>query len=142
MAAPCPTCGKDFDPLRAPAARVVGGKIVAYCSAGCADQLPRAAAAVALPVPVSAAAAAKPTRAVTAPSPAPAVAVDADELTAVAVARPPRRRRLVLGLTAGIVVGGMAVAIVQAVSPSSPARVEAGQPAIDAGVVDATPARD
>ena len=33
----CPTCGKPVDALRAPAAKVRDGKIVAYCSKECAD---------------------------------------------------------------------------------------------------------
>src|SRR5690349_14371284 len=35
--AKCPTCDKEVDPIRAPSARVIGGKIVAFCSAACAD---------------------------------------------------------------------------------------------------------
>src|SRR5690242_2140796 len=35
--AKCPTCDKEVDPLRAPSARVIGGKIVAFCSAACAN---------------------------------------------------------------------------------------------------------
>lgn len=129
MAVACPTCGKDVDPLRAPAARVIAGKIVAYCSAACADQLPRAAAAISLSPTRSA-----PRRAAT---PAPTVEAEIE----VEVAAPPRRRRLVLLLTAGIVIGGMAVAIIQATSPSTPKAVEAGSPpasSIDAGP-DAAP---
>ncbi|HUJ57063.1 MAG TPA: HEAT repeat domain-containing protein [Kofleriaceae bacterium] len=33
---PCPTCGKPVDALRAPAAKVKAGKVVAYCSKECA----------------------------------------------------------------------------------------------------------
>jgi hypothetical protein len=141
MAAPCPTCGKDVDPLRAPAARVIGGKIVAYCSVACADQLPKAAAAVMLSPPRRATAAPSiPARAVSAPL---AAVEPADEPSGgVEIAAPPRRRRLVLGITAGIVVGGMAVAIVQAVSPTTPQRVEASHPPADAGVPDAGAPRD
>jgi len=134
MAVSCPTCGKDVDPLRAPAARVMAGKILAYCSAACADQLPKAATAVSLPSPSPA-----PRRAPSRAAPAPAVAVEREpEPEGVELAHPPRRRRLVLWITAGIVVGGMAVAIVQATSPSTPNRVEAGHPAHDA-VHDAGP---
>jgi HEAT repeat protein len=32
----CPSCGQALDPLRAPVARIVGGKVLAYCSAECA----------------------------------------------------------------------------------------------------------
>lgn len=34
---PCPVCGKPVDALRAPAARVQAGKVVAYCSKECAQ---------------------------------------------------------------------------------------------------------
>lgn len=130
MAAPCPACGTEVDPLRAPAVRVLGGKITAYCSNECAAGLPKVAHVVALPAPT----AAPKLRRTTAPS-----VVDATEPPALVLARP-RRRRLVLWLTAGIIAGGMAVAIVQAVSPSTPTPVEARTPppAPDAGP-DASP---
>ncbi len=126
MAVPCPTCGKDVDPLRAPAVRVIAGKITAYCSAECADQLPKAAQAISLSPAKKRAASVGP------------AAVDVVEAP-VPVARS-RRPRLVIWLIAGIVVGGMAVAIIQATSPSSPTPVEA-KPAVagsgDAGPTDA-----
>src|ERR1044071_7970873 len=34
----CPTCGKPVDPLRARAVAVIDGKIVGFCSAGCAAE--------------------------------------------------------------------------------------------------------
>lgn len=36
MTSTCPACNKAVDPLRSRFVRVVGGKVVAYCSAGCA----------------------------------------------------------------------------------------------------------
>lgn len=129
MAAPCPACGTEVDPLRAPAVRVIGGKITAYCSTECASGLPKVAHVVALPAPT-----APKLRRTTAPA-----AVETDAAPEIVIARP-KRRRLVLWLTAGIIAGGMAVAIVQAVSPSTPTPVEARPPpsAPDAGP-DAAP---
>ena len=40
--ASCPKCERDVDPLRAPAVRVIEGKVVAFCSAACAGTAPRA----------------------------------------------------------------------------------------------------
>ena len=34
----CPTCGKPVDPLRARAVAVIDGKVVGFCSAGCAAE--------------------------------------------------------------------------------------------------------
>ena len=34
----CLICGKDVDVRRAPAARVIGGAVVSFCSAACANQ--------------------------------------------------------------------------------------------------------
>jgi HEAT repeat protein len=31
----CPSCGRAIDPLRAPSVKIVGGKVVAYCSSDC-----------------------------------------------------------------------------------------------------------
>jgi hypothetical protein len=47
---PCPMCQKPVDPLRARAVGVRNGKVVAYCSAGCAaeDEVAGAAASVGL----------------------------------------------------------------------------------------------
>lgn len=45
--ATCPTCGKAIDPLRAPVVRIVGGKILGYCSTECSDRRPAAQAAAA-----------------------------------------------------------------------------------------------
>ncbi|MGE5185717.1 MAG: HEAT repeat domain-containing protein [Acidobacteriota bacterium] len=52
----CPTCGKPVDPLRAPAAKIKGGKVVAYCSkecAGAADTAPVARPAEPAPAPAA-----------------------------------------------------------------------------------------
>ncbi|MBP6841298.1 MAG: hypothetical protein KA190_28625 [Kofleriaceae bacterium] len=34
----CPVCARAVDPLRAPAVRVEGGRVIAYCSSACADK--------------------------------------------------------------------------------------------------------
>ncbi|MBI4508200.1 MAG: HEAT repeat domain-containing protein [Deltaproteobacteria bacterium] len=38
----CPTCGRPIDPLRAPVARISGGRIVTYCTPACARGKPAA----------------------------------------------------------------------------------------------------
>jgi HEAT repeat protein len=153
--ASCPTCNKDVDPLRAPSARVIGGRVVAFCSAACAAE---GAAAGATAAKARAGAADPPAGGSAASSLAQIKqtgrVVRQDEPSEVGRARPlkitspidnddvveehvvPRRARtepptpppgrrrgrrgLVLMFAGAIVIGGMAIAIVQAVSPSSP----------------------
>jgi HEAT repeat protein len=43
--ATCPSCGGAVDPLGAPVARIVGGRVVTFCSAACADGRPAPVAA-------------------------------------------------------------------------------------------------
>lgn len=150
MSTSCPTCGKAIDPLRAPVARIAAGRVVSYCSAECADQLPRAAAPISLPAPatgpVSTTAVAIRTAA-SAASPGAPAAVDYDHdpdgpRTVHDLRR--RRNRRVLWLSVGIVVGGMAFAVIQAVSPSSPGPVSAerdhgGGQDVREAIDDATP---
>src|SRR6185436_20367018 len=38
MTSTCPACNKSVDPLRSRFVRVLGGKVVAYCSAECAKE--------------------------------------------------------------------------------------------------------
>jgi HEAT repeat protein len=52
---PCPTCGKPVDPLRAPAAKVRDGKIVAYCSKECAEAAETKPVVAPAPAPAAAA---------------------------------------------------------------------------------------
>jgi pentapeptide repeat protein len=59
----CPTCGQGIDPVRAPVAKISGGRVVTYCSADCANgiapaPLPPAPVSIALAAPVSVALAA------------------------------------------------------------------------------------
>lgn len=132
-AATCPTCGKALDVLRAPVARVKGGKVVTFCSAACAAGSP-----VPVPVPGEPPRRAKSftgggsARTEPAPEPVvvrkpPAVIVDdeaAEESQHVPDLKRSRNRRI-LWLTAATVAGGMAIVVIQAVSPSSPAKVSA-----------------
>jgi HEAT repeat protein len=155
----CPSCGTAIDALRAPVVRVVAGKVVAFCSRACADQPPRAAEAIG-PGPIPEA----PT-----PSPAPVAPAPVASLPRAAAPKPPtpapvevddepppdepqtapelrrRRNRRAAWLIAGIVAGGMAVAVIQTVSPSSPTRVAAEREPrapVDAPRAVATPAAD
>jgi HEAT repeat protein len=186
----CPTCNKEVDPLRAPSARVIGGRVVAFCSAACANAAAEAGASAAkariadatekpersekraakpasmldeleasrsrsvkTTNPIDAGDVveehAVPRRARTEPPRPPprsgsgthvATSVDAGDDDAVPDVRPRRRRGLVLMFAAIIVVGGMAIAIVQTVSPSTPER--AGATPDSPSVTDAAPAAD
>jgi HEAT repeat protein len=196
--ASCPTCNKDVDPLRARATRVIGGRIVAFCSPECAageakkpePEAKKPAAEAKKPAAEAkkpAAEAKKPAAEAKKPEPAkPATAAATAATAATSVdtplsadrprsqrltnpvepgdvveehdavvprrARteppvpPPRRRRrrgLVLMFAGAIVVGGMAIAIVQAVSPSSPetAGAASNRPPSGSGATPETPAR-
>lgn len=186
--AKCPTCDKEVDPLRAPSARVIGGRVVSFCSAACANAGSEAGAMAAKARVAEARAEANPeSRPVAKPAsmldeleqartPAPARAPksttpivaddvveerpatskrartepprpppatartgsgtraatggdaatdDDDDGGAVADLRPRRRRGLVLMFAAVIIIGGMAIAIVQTISPGSPERAGA-----------------
>ncbi len=50
----CPTCGKPVDPLRAPAAKIKAGRVVAYCSKECASAADTAPVAKPAPEPAPA----------------------------------------------------------------------------------------
>jgi HEAT repeat protein len=163
----CPTCGLALDPLRAPVARVVAGRIETFCSRDCAAGMvpvraARPGADPARPGPARPAAerplrpgaerparpaaerparpgAAPPAPAFTPPAGpaappgpvevvvAPAGALDDEDEPRREIDRRRRRNRRVAWLTAGIVAGGMAVVVIQAVSPSTPARVAAAR---------------
>jgi HEAT repeat protein len=137
----CPTCGNPLDPLRAPVAKVIGGKIVTFCSPGCA-----AGQSQKMAVPAAAAAAAEaPRRAKsftgggsTAPEKKlpPALIVDdepdEDESPRVPDLRRGRNRRI-LWMTAALLAGGAAIVVIQAVSPSSPGPVSAERDGDGAG---------
>jgi HEAT repeat protein len=132
----CPTCGAVIDPLRAPVARIVEGRVRTYCSRSCAD----GAAAVAK-VTAAAADASEAIQRRSGPIAMPGAAAapsvvdehdqEHDEHPRSATEHRRRRNRRVMWLSAGIVTGGMAVAVIQTVSPSSPHQVAAedGAPA-------------
>jgi HEAT repeats len=105
----CPNCQKTVDPLRAPAAKIVGGKVLTFCSPECARGLERTPR----PEPMVAPEAAKP--ATSAPTPLP-VAQLVEE-------RPRPRKRVWLAAVGIMLAAGVGGAIVQMVSPgrSSPA---------------------
>ena len=139
----CPTCGNPLDPRRAPVAKVIGGKVVTFCSAACA-----AGASGPVPVPVSVPASSDPPRrarsftgggsAVQEP-PArlqPALIVDEEPERAPDLRR--RRNRRILWMTAALLAGGAALVVIEAVSPSSPGPVSAGGD----GASNGTAARD
>jgi HEAT repeat protein len=115
----CPTCNSPINAARASVARVRGARVVTYCSAACADAPDKAG-----------------------PSPAPEPVASMDERgpeTVVADAEPeperayvrprPRgnRKRKIIALSAAIMAGGMAIAIINAVSPSTPSDVSAAE---------------
>ncbi len=116
---PCPTCASPIDPARTPVARVRGTKIVTFCSVRCADASAVEAAAIASEL---------------AREPENKPEVVALEKIAQPPPReftPPRprgnRRRKIIALSAIIMVGGMAITIINAVSPSSSSDVRAAE---------------
>jgi hypothetical protein len=118
MAVTCPTCQRTIDPVRAPVVRVVNARVVGYCSMACADGAPVIAAPLRS---APTATASVPSRPATAPIPE-AVAF-AETSSSTSTRR--RRRRQVVALCATTIAGGMAIAIVEAVSPATPTRVDA-----------------
>jgi hypothetical protein len=162
----CPTCGSAIDPLRAPVARIVGGRILTYCSPACAEGATTVAKVTAAAADASAQslkarpvekkpdpkseprteakadarADAKVEPRVPTPTPRrivePEPEVEDHPRSATDIRR--RRNRRVMWLSAGIITGGMAVAIIQTVSPSSPGRVDAERDS-GAHVADAAP---
>jgi len=103
----CPTCAEPIDPMRAPAVRIRGGRVVSYCSVACADN------------PSSVV-----RRAETAAN-EPGTGTEAGAGTGTERTSHGSRRRQVLALCAAMICGGMAVAVLQAVSPGTPTRVDA-----------------
>lgn len=147
----CPTCGSAIDPLRAPVARVAGGRIVTYCSKACADGKPASAPAPApsassredaargVPVPVAETSAAQSARREI------VIEVDDDEPRHTPDRRR-RRNRRVLWLVGAILAGGAALVVIQQVAPTSPSPVaaekDASRRAAPAPAVDAAPVFD
>jgi HEAT repeat protein len=115
----CPTCNSSINAARASVARVRGARILTYCSAACADAPDKVA-----PVPE---------RLAQADERGPETAAADAEHEPVAerdYARPrPRgnRKRKIIALSAAIMVGGMAITIINAVSPSTPSDVSAAE---------------
>lgn len=143
----CPTCDRDIDPAHAPVAKIVGAKILTFCSAACA-----AGEAAPEPEPPAddqqepdsiddgweldePAPALGPAPALT---PAPAPALDETSI------RRRRPRGLIIGVSAVIVLGGAAIAIIDGVSPSRSRDVNAGetQALAQADAEAVTPAAD
>ncbi|MBZ0239022.1 MAG: hypothetical protein K8M05_42320, partial [Deltaproteobacteria bacterium] len=147
--ATCPRCAKVFDPMRSRFVRVMDGKVVAFCSETCKAAevvaLPAAAAKPVAPKPPSsspsppttttttktttatATATASPSASASASPSAtsrPVTAAGGDDVEEVPRLRP-QRWKAALAALAVIVVGGMAIALVQQISPSSPTQVNA-----------------
>jgi HEAT repeat protein len=119
----CPACNAPIDPARAPVARVRDGRVVTFCSRACAD----APAGVTRPQTAGAADSGR-----VSDNDAPgAGAEDASEDRYDVAARRPRggRKRRVVMLSAIILVGGMVITVINAVSPSTPVDVRAQEAA-------------
>ena len=134
----CPTCQKTVDPIRAPAAKIIGGRVMTFCSPECARG---GAAVVPVPVPVPVPVVESAPTAVPAPvvieASAPAVAAEplaatppptptavVRSLTDDATAPEPRSRKRVWAAALGMLIAaGIGGALVQTVSPgrSTPA---------------------
>lgn len=141
----CHTCQAPLDPARAPVARIRGAKIVSFCSAACADGVAQTAPAgaddPAPPAPSVASSApdspasSGPERVETATDladrrePDESPASDDGSRDYAASARPRgSRRNKIIAISAAIMMGGMAITIINAVSPSAPSSVRAAQP--------------
>lgn len=113
----CPTCHSPIEPARAPVARIRGSRVVTYCSPTCADS----------PAVVKK----EPARV-----PEPVV-----EYPATVASERPRgnRKRQIIAISVAIMAGGMAITIINAVSPSTPSDVSAASvvPGTRDGRVDA-----
>jgi HEAT repeat protein len=131
----CPACNAPIDPARAPVARVRGGRVVTFCSQACADA-PEGRTEGRTDVRGGAAPGARPGarpgakidagRVAGSEAFGPGEAAASDARYDVAGRRPrgSGRRRVIL-LSAAILLGGMVITIVNAVSPSTPVDVRA-----------------
>lgn len=121
----CPACHAPIDPARAPVARVRGTRVVTFCSTACAD----APASDAAPLTMRVDGPGQASEALA------GAAETADERRARRLAQVelepdyvrPRgnRKRQIMALSATIMAGGMAITIINAVSPSTPTEVSA-----------------
>jgi len=145
MSVTCPACKKTLDPAHAPVARVRGARVVSFCSEACADGTPLhdepEVAAEPEPEADSQVAARAPGSDAVPPlvddsfdditPPPPGQESDVDS-TDIYLGQPrkwsARGRRRIVAISGAILVGGMAVAIIEAVSPSTPATVSASKP--------------
>jgi hypothetical protein len=142
----CPSCSIALDPTHAPVARIRGARVVTYCSVACADAPALASPADAKlgnDTPESeSAVVAKTSEATKAddsgqvPTPLPPDGAESAPLHTLEPLRiSASRRKRVLLASGAIMVGGMAIAVVQSISPSSPSSVSAGE--IEAGTPQA-----
>ncbi len=132
--AQCPACHKPIDAARATVAKIVGARVLTYCSAECADGMPQVVAdAEAQESRDTAAADSTTTTTTTTTGRSTSDTGDSD--ASVDDARPVARaslatarrtaRRRVIAVASLFLVGGMLLTIIKAVSPSSPSEVEA-----------------
>jgi HEAT repeat protein len=151
----CPACNAVIDPARAPVARVRGGRVVTFCSRRCADApeseyaalRAQAAPAAAQPAASPAGTSAAPGESASAEGVAGAAGATGDDRYERAERRPRGGgKRRVIALSSAILVGGMVITIINAVSPSTPVDVRAAsnggaerQPATTALPGGATP---
>ena len=154
--ATCPTCEQAIDPTHAPVARIVGASIVTFCSKACAAGKPAVAATAApvTPTPAPAAVVAtttdldweldedeldpaaepepdpEPDLEPAAPTPRPAPVAVEPEDSSVWQLRPRRgrKRKTVIAVSGVILAGGMALAIIDGVSPTRSSSVSASEP--------------
>lgn len=120
----CPACNAPIDPARAPVARVRGGRVVTFCSQRCADAPETALRAQAAPAD------AQPAVSRDRPGAAPGEAAATGAAEGDRYDRAERRprgggKRRVIALSSAILVGGMVITIINAVSPSTPVDVRA-----------------
>jgi len=148
----CPSCSTALDPTHAPVARIRGAKVVTYCSVACADAPPATVASSsenslsAGPSPASGTAKiAKPSseevevESGPVPTPLPPDShVRAPMQPEVSRGMSASLRKRVLLASGAIMAGGMAIAVVQSVSPSSPSSASAEH--MEAGI-DSTRAK-
>jgi HEAT repeat protein len=145
----CPSCGKPLDPMHAPVARIRGGKVVSFCSAGCAAvgtneeplRSPRAVMpALARPEPrltpappTWSAEPVPPRPELAEPRRAPRLSKSHDHLEleeAVPSVRPSRARGVILALSVLVLAGGVWLLATEMLPPGG-AAVESTTPAAD-----------
>jgi len=169
MTGHCPHCNIPLDPTHAPIARIRGSKIVTFCSSECADAdgrgeepfdragtAPAATAAVIDETPepvevVEAKVEPAPSAPVAAPDVEPVVAaastveeislVDGPLVQATRSPSRQKKRRQIIAVLSIIFLGGMAIAIIEAVSPSKPSTADAKGEKVDAQSTPTTPAQ-